>query len=100
MNEPDNAGCFTNEPRQLTDEEIDLLVSLIKQASRAAMIVPLHAVQALMEQHDREEALLPLLDPTLWMRTHDKTRWHKPWLRAFLEYRKALQDLADTERGG
>lgn len=84
----------------LETEEIDMLVELIKFTSRQAMLVPLDKAQELLAQQGREDTLLPLLDPTLYMQARDKTEWHKPYLQAFVRYRAELQRIAEQEGVG
>lgn len=80
---------------ELTQEQIDGAVMLIKSTARTAMLVPVETAVELVNQHNREETLLPLLDPTRYMQTAHLTRWHEPLLRAFLQFRRELEKLKD-----
>lgn len=79
----------------LTPQEIDMLVGVIKGSCRTAMLVPLPCAQALVLEHQRGETLMSLLDPTRYIQEVDKTRWHGPLLDAFLEFRRKLEEIKD-----
>lgn len=88
---------MNSEDRELTPETIRLTIEHIKSVSRLASLVSVDTIDALLSQLSLEETLMPLLDPTAYLRTADKTRWHGPYLRAFRAYRKALAEIAKEE---
>lgn len=52
-----------------TAEEWQVLAGRFKAAVHAAMLVSVEEAEAMLNQWNRERTLMPILDPTLWVRT-------------------------------
>ena len=78
-----------------TPEEIEDLVMVLNTVSRLAMLVPLEDARELLNQYSQEQAIMPMLDPTRYIRERDQTEWHSDYLNAFLTYRSALEKIKE-----
>jgi len=67
---------------------------MIDNACRCATMVSVEQAAALINQMEHITTVLPFTDPTAFMKIADNARDHIRVARAFLTFRKAIQDIA------
>jgi hypothetical protein len=79
-----------NEGRQTNIDEIGLLLATYV---RVAMMIRIEDIENLVRAVDREETILPLLDPTKYVRDAPNLSMTLKVGRAFLKFRKELEAI-------
>jgi hypothetical protein len=67
---------------------------LVEMIACIAVLVPVEAVEQLVDKYRRVETLAPIFDPTAWIRVQHHAGGHAELARAFLAFRKTIGDLA------
>ena len=82
---------------KLTKEECEGIISLVRAASTITAGVSQEEVEAMSAQVEREDSIAPLIDPTGWMRTKDKSdNWRRLWT-AFRKFREEVLQVQEDE---
>lgn len=74
--------------------DVTLTKQLVDNAARMALLIPLDDARALVEEIERTDTLMPLLDPTGYRAIMDTLPQHRAVAKAFLTFRQELEKLA------
>lgn len=74
-----------------------LIKQMIDNVCRLAMTIPLEEAQAVSAEIDRTETLMPLLDPSAYMKIMDNIPAHRDVVQAFVTFRIALAKVEKKE---
>jgi hypothetical protein len=77
--------------------ESDMLTAQLHAIYRVALAVSVAEVEAYVSEIDRTETLMPLVDPTAYMRIGRNIPGHRDVARAFLDFRRELAKHEPTE---
>lgn len=66
----------------------------IQTMARLIRNISIEDAQALAAEIDHIEAVLPMLDPTAWMRIANTEGGHRELVQAFLTFRRTVEELA------
>lgn len=78
-------------------DELRAVQALIYQSARIAAMVTVEQANEVLTEIGRVESFLPFTDPTAYMRIRDTLPGHQKAVRAFLAFRKALEDVKDLD---
>ena len=67
---------------------------LVDNLCQQAMLIPVDAAAALVQEIARTDAILPVLDPTGWMQIARTLPGHERAAQAFLTFRQELERIA------
>lgn len=84
--------------RQFTPDEIEAGYEQIKVIGQIAAMIDLDLVRAVVESMEHTDAVMPLLDPTGWMRIQKNAPDHRRFASAFLRFRGTIEELKAGER--
>lgn len=73
--------------------DVNLTKQLVDNAAHMALLVPLEDARALVQEIDRTDTLMPLLDPTGYRAIMDTLPQHRMVAKAFLAFREELAKL-------
>lgn len=68
----------------------------MQMIARLAAMIPLVNVQAVVTELDLIDAAMPIVDPTRYREIMDTKPGHDRFARAFLRFRKELEDIKET----
>lgn len=74
--------------------DVQLTKQLVDSAARMAMLIPVDDARALVQEIERTDTLMPLLDPTGYRAIMDTLPQHRKLAQAFLAFRQELEKLA------
>lgn len=60
---------------------------------RQVCMFPVEDYQAVLDELERMDTVMPFLDPTAWMKGRDNLAGHRRAARAFVEFRRELEKL-------
>jgi hypothetical protein len=66
----------------------------IQTIARLVRNIPLEDVDALVAEFQRMESIMPILDPTGWMRIANNVSGHQELVLAFVRFRRTVEVLA------
>jgi hypothetical protein len=72
-----------------------MIVAKVSAITGAALAIPIEDLDALLNQWEREDTLLPILDPTAFMYRSPKIEKRMEIIRAFTTFRKAIEEHKD-----
>lgn len=73
--------------------DVSLTKQLVDNAARMALLVPVEDARALVQEIERTDTLMPLLDPTGYRAIMDTLPQHRKLAKAFLAFREELEKL-------
>lgn len=85
---------MNNQPQiGLTEKEMETK-EFIEMVSRTAFLVKTEDLQALVEKYQRLEITAPIFDPTAYLAVRKTMPGHVKVAKAFLAFRRVLDELA------
>lgn len=81
----------------MTPEQTSAVNSLVLQSARLATLVPLDKAKELVADYEHTRSFAPFFDPTAWMQQRENVERGYDLARAFLAFRRALEELKPTD---
>ncbi|MHB0874555.1 MAG: hypothetical protein ACYC5O_00780 [Anaerolineae bacterium] len=78
----------------MTAADIRIAKDMINTVSQLALLIPAEHADAVLQAINRHETLQPVVDPTGYREVADNLPGHKREVEAFLEFRRALAEIA------
>ena len=75
----------------------ELIKIKIDTVCRAATLIPIYEAKELVDEIYRMEGLMPILDPSSWIRISNTIGGHKGVAEAFLMFRVELEKIKEKE---
>ena len=75
---------------------VEITYKAIQSVALVAQAIPLADAVAVVEEMERTDALMPLLDPTGWIKLQKTAPQHARLARAFLAFRRELAELIEV----
>jgi hypothetical protein len=75
------------------DIDVETLHSLVVGVAQHAILLSVEQAQALVDEMNRMESLMPILDPTGYIKIRKTMPGHKALAVAFLTFRQAIEQL-------
>ncbi len=79
----------------MTDNEFNMLWSVILSLARTAQPIPVDQVQLLIETANRADAIMPILDPTAYRDGMDNLEDQRILANGFLAFRRAVEEVRE-----
>jgi len=73
---------------------LEVTLEVIQAIARSASVVSVEDTKAVLREIERTDALMPIVDPTSYMSMARTLPQHRRLVRAFLAFRRELDDLA------
>jgi hypothetical protein len=83
--------------RQFTPDEIRAAYDMMQAAARIASMVDLAAARAVLESMHHMDSVMPITDPTEWMRLRKTAPAHQQFAAAFVRFRTVLEEFRPEE---
>jgi hypothetical protein len=83
--------------RQIPEMTLAESYASIQMIARLALNVPVDCAQAVVAQMEHTDVIMPLLDPTGWIKISRTAPAHRKLARAFLAFRRELAVLLESE---
>lgn len=77
----------------LSPDEAEGIASIVKNVCQMAMFVSADQARAAANQIEREEAIMPIFDPTRFMAESGALRTNARMIKAFRDFRLALEEI-------
>lgn len=71
----------------------------IDNIAKQVCLFPVEDYQAVLDELNRMDTILPFTDPTAWIKGHDNLRDNIKMVRAIVEARRKLDELAPDDIG-
>ena len=86
--------------REYTPDEILAAYDLMQAAARIASMVDLAAARAVLESMHYVDSVMPITDPTGWIKLRKTAPAHQQFAAAFVRFRTVLEEFRpDTDEG-
>lgn len=86
--------------REFTPDEIRAAYDLMLTAGRMAALVDLAAARAVLESMHFVDSVMPITDPTGWMKLQRTAPRHQAFAAAFVRFRTVLEEFRAELGGG
>ena len=83
----------TREP--LSNDEMEGFAGLLLQIVQLSTLIPTETARQAVRQMDGFDTIMPIMDPTRWMREHKDARRALDMARAFLAFRQAMDKIKE-----
>lgn len=84
--------------KQFTPDEIRETYDLMMAAGRIASMVDLAAARAVLESMHFVDTVMPITDPTAWMKLQKTAPGHQQFAAAFVRFRTVLEEFRPEEQ--
>lgn len=82
---------------EFTPDEIREAYAMMQAAARVASAVDLAAARAVLESMHHMDSVMPILDPTEWIRLRKTAPAHQRFAQAFVNFRTVLEEFRPEE---
>lgn len=77
--------------------ELDQVMNFARQVMHFAYLIQTNDLKRLVDEIERTDTLMPILDPTQWMRIRHNIPAHKKLARALLTFRREIDEIVEME---
>lgn len=83
----------------MNEDEFKIAWSMITSAAQIAQFVSVEDVEALINTANSADSIMPIVDPTAWIKGKDNLVDQRDIARGFLAFRRAIEKVKDRHNG-